>query len=363
MKIAIVGGHHISALVLAKNFLKQGDEVFWFGCRFPRWPEKTEGVEYRQVRKINKIPFFEIKTGKFHQSLWDWFRIPGGFFQSIKFLQKTKPDIILSFGGYLAVPVVLAGWILGIPNFIHEQTKTAGLANRFLQHFAKKIFLTFPESGKYFNSKKIILTGLPVREILFKSNEKKKIFDNYRKTIFVFGGKQGSNSLNQAVFSNLKEILSTFNLIHQCGDVLQSQDYLHALNLRKKLPDNLKKNYQVSEFFDDALMAQNLQATDFVVCRAGAHTVYELALLGKPAIFVPLPFAFADEQRENANFFASHRAGIIIPQKELLAGLIPALEKMAKNYQTYRENAQKLTYLLSCDATQKITSYLKNYVG
>lgn len=152
MKIIIVGGHHISALALAIYLRAKGHNIIWFGTRYPRWPENIEGVEYKQVKKKG-FPFVEIRAGKFHKNISRWQRIPLGFYDSFINLRKLKPDVILSFGGYLAVPVILTGWFMRVPSFTHEQTTAAGLANKFLSHFVKKSFYCLASIGRLFSSK------------------------------------------------------------------------------------------------------------------------------------------------------------------------------------------------------------------
>lgn len=358
MKIIIIGGHHISALVLAKYLKKRGHQVYWFGTRYPRWPEKTEGLEYRQVKAEN-LPFIDLKAGKFWENFWRWWRIPFGFFQAIWYLSKLKPDLIFSFGGYLAVPVVTGGWLLNIPGITHEQTRTAGLANRFLQYFVKKIYLTWPESKKFFNQKKIVVVGLPVRQEIV-NQKKTKLFNNQLPTIFVVGGRQGSHSFNLAVKEILPKLLPAYNLVHQCGDVLSGRDYDELKIVKEKLPLDLRKRYLLSNFFDDKKMAEILGAADLAVSRAGAHIVYELAFSGKPAIFVPLPFSFAKEQLENAKLFTQNEAGIIISQEQLNGELLlQKIREMFNKIDYYRSEAKKLKKLVKLDATSTIGSLIE----
>jgi len=360
MKIVIIGGHHISALVLAKKLKQLGHDIHWFGARYPRWPEKTEGNEYRQVTQEG-ILFYDLKAGKFHKNFLRWWRIPLGFIQVYWLLRRLKPDFIISFGGYLAVPAVLSGWFLGIASITHEQTRTAGLANRLIQFFVKKIFLTFPESAKFFNPKKSELVGLPIRKEFF-SLKTFKIFKNNLPTISAIGGKQGSHIINITLVKALEKLLLSFNIIHQCGDILHGKDFIHLQEKRSLLPVNLQERYLVKNFFSDSQISQYLRQSDFVITRAGAHIVYELALLGKPAIFIPLPFAFADEQEENAKFFIKKGAGEIIKQHELNSQtLINRVEKMNKNLLYYKKNALKLKAFLPKNAVDKIVMYLRLY--
>lgn len=360
MKIVIIGGHHISALVLAKELRNRKHQVYWLGTRFPRWPEKTEGVEYRQVKAAG-FPFYELRTGKFHANLKHWWRIPRGFFQAFFYLRKLKPDLIFSFGGYLAVPVVLNGWFLGIPSFTHEQTRIAGLANRLMKFFVKKVFLTWPESSFHFPQEKSILVGLPLRkEILFPAEE--KMFKEKLPVIYVVGGKQGSHILNLTIKEILAELLKNYNVVHQCGEILEFQDYKLLKQMREKLPSILQRRYILHTFFDDQTMGNLLKQADLVIGRAGAHIVYELAFLGKPAIFIPLPFSFAKEQEENAKIFVQKGAGVLIKQEQLNGKALLGKIKEVFNYlETYKKQAQELKKLVEPQAAKKIANYLERF--
>jgi UDP-N-acetylglucosamine--N-acetylmuramyl-(pentapeptide) pyrophosphoryl-undecaprenol N-acetylglucosamine transferase len=360
MKIVIIGGHHISALVVAKKLKQQGHQVFWFSCRFPRSSEKIEGLEYLQVKAAG-LPFIDLNTGKFHKNFFSWWRIPLGFFQALYYLIKIKPDTVLAFGGYIAAPVVLAAWFLRIPAFTHEQTRTAGLANRFLAHFVKKIFLSWDGSKKFFPPKKVIVVGLPLRYQIINA-QKKKIFKNDLPIIMVVGGRQGSHIINCAVGEILEKILTTYNLIHQCGDILTMKDFYDLNKKRERLEQNLKERYLLKSFFNDDQIAICLKAADLVVSRAGAHIVYELAMLGKPTIFIPIPFAFADEQTQNAKFFTQHGAGEIISQEKFNSQLLlRTITKMNNNLKIYKNHANQLPKFVRKDATEKIVKYLENF--
>ena len=359
MKIVIIGGHHVSALALAVYLRKKGHSIVWLGTRYPRWPEKVEGIEYKQVKKEG-FDFIEIRAGKFHKNAFRWPRIPLGFYDSFISLKKIKPEAIVSFGGYLAVPVVLAGWSMRVPSFTHEQTRTAGLANKFLSRFVKKIFIAWPQSASFFPKNKTLYTGLPLRQ-QFKQVEKKKLFSNNLPTITIAGGKQGSHIINLSVEPILKTLLKEFNVIHQAGDMLDYKDYLSFTELRNKLPADLKKRYLLKKFFEDKEWLSCLSSSDFCVCRAGAHTVYELAYLGKPAIFIPLPFSYADEQQKNAEFFSKNNAGELITQKKLNSKeLLEKILAVKKSLSLYKKNAENLKKRIPGNAEDVILSLLES---
>lgn len=335
-KIVICGGHHNSALVLAEELIKEGYQVLWFGHKYSMIGDKKPSAEYLEVTK-KQIPFFEIKAGKFQPNYRFWpnlLRIPLGFFQSFLALLKTKPDLVVSFGGYLALPVAFCSYLLGIPVVTHEQTTVIGLSNLLISKIAKKIFITFPSSAKFFPQSKVILTGLPLRKNLFEMN--KKLFSNSKKTIYITGGKQGAHVINKAVFEILPELLKKFNIIHQCGSTTLFDDIKTAEQIKCSL-GNGGKNYLVSEYFFDSEIGTIFGSADFVISRAGAHTVYELMVLEKPAILIPIPWSHQNEQVENAKILVDLGLAEILPQEELEKG------KLLEFILTFEKNLSKYT--------------------
>jgi len=356
MKIVICGGHHNSALVLAEKLCQEGNQIFWFGHKYSMIGDKNPSAEFLEVNRKG-IPFIEIKAGKYQPSYRFWryfFRIPLGFWQSWRALRKTKPDLIISFGGYLALPVVICGWLQGTPSVTHEQTTISGLANKVIAKFSKKIFVSFPSSLTYFPREKTVLTGLPVREEIFKKGE--KLFSNSQKTIYIFGGKQGSHILNEKVFEILPQLLGEFNIIHQCGSTSITNDFQKAEQLKCSLGAKAD-NYLVKEYFFDSEIGQIYGSADFVIARAGAHTVYELALLNKPAILIPLPWSTGGEQQKNAEMLEKAGLAKVLSQNDLEAGkLWQTVQSFSKNLKKY---VLKKTFSLPTDATERIIDEIK----
>jgi len=353
-KIVICGGHHNSALVLAEALLKKGYEVVWLGHKYSMLGDKNPSAEYREVT-AKKIPFYEIKAGKFQPKYKFWenlARIPLGFWQSFWLLHQLKPDLICSFGGYLALPAAYAGWLLGIPVVTHEQTTIFGLANKLIAPLAQKIFVTFPSSLKYFPAKKVVLTGLPVREEIFKN--RKKLFHNQNKTIYFTGGKQGSHSLNEAVFKILPQLLEKFNVIHQCGSTTLFDDIKTAKQIKEK-------NYLAKEYFFDEEIGAVLNSADLVVSRAGAHTVYELLRLQKPAILIPIPWSSGQEQLENAQMLQKAGLARVLPQSDLEKGkLREEILSMAEHLKEYQ---LKEEIKIPQNATEIIIGEIEKIIG
>ncbi len=340
MKIIICGGHHNSALVVAEKLKEKGNEIFWFGHKYSMLGDKNPSAEFLEVTQKG-FPFVEIQAGKWQPSsrfCQNLLRIPVGFWQSYRELSRIKPDLVFSFGGYLALPVAYMAFLLGIPVVTHEQTTVAGWANRMIGVVAKKIFLTFESSGSFYPKDKVVLTGLPLRPEIFKSG--KKLFRNKKKTIYITGGKQGSHAINEAVFKILPQLLERFNLIHQVGSTTLFNDIEKAREIKIGLGES-GRNYLPKEYFFGEEIGSVFNSADFVVSRAGAHIVYELSALGKPAILIPLPNSSCQEQEKNAQMLKDLGLAEILPQSEVekgeLKNMIGKVAEDLKKYQPARE--------------------------
>jgi len=373
-KVVLTGGHHTSALIIAKALRQKGAKAYWFGHKYTMKGAKNLSAEYKEVAGAN-IPFYSLLTGKFHKATpVDYLKLPMGFLQSFYLLLKIRPSLIFSFGGYLAVPVVLAGWVFGIPSVTHEQTATAGRANRLLKHFAKKVFITFKSSAKFFPKEKTILTGLPLLletpSLLPVSQQASPLQLGgdgsprvmLRPTILITGGKQGSHTINKAIESILPNLLQKYNLIHQAGETSFTKDLNRLKKRKEKLPAKLKKRYQVFGYVKNKAFTKILQEVDLAISRAGAHTVYKFLYFKKKAILIPFPFSFAQEQQKNAEILQKVGLGEILPQKELSGKkLLDLIEKLLKK-KISKEQFKKADRLIIPGATEKILKEISTYV-
>lgn len=301
--------------------------------------DKNPGVEYVEVT-ASGIPFIEIQAGKWqpHFKFWrNLIRIPVGFSQSLFWLIKIRPKLIVSFGGFLAVPVAFCGWFLGITVVTHEQTVYCGIANKIISLFAKRIFVSFESSLKQFPARKVIFTGLPIRPLI--SDKNKKLFDNTKKTIYITGGKQGAHVINTEIFEILPKLTEKFNVIHQCGSTSIYNDIEKAEQIKSSLGKR-EGSYKTGEYFYDSEIGDIYYSADFVICRAGAHTIYELLMLNKPAILIPIPWSNNDEQKNNAEMIKSLGLVKIFPQEDLGKNkFLTAIFEFAQNLNKYRLNS------------------------
>ncbi|MBU0999920.1 UDP-N-acetylglucosamine--N-acetylmuramyl-(pentapeptide) pyrophosphoryl-undecaprenol N-acetylglucosamine transferase [Patescibacteria group bacterium] len=336
MKILVTGTHFTPAIATIEELRKtSGVDVVYVGRKTTQEGDKTASVE-SQILPAKGIKFIPIIAGRLQRVLTLYtipslFKIPIGFIQAFYIVLSEKPDVILSFGGYVAVPVVFLGWLLSVPIVIHEQTLVSGLANKISALFADKICLSFVSK---FSLKKenTILTGNPIRkEILQPENKPDLIYERIFKTakqknlpvLLVTGGNQGSHILNTAVEKALDELTKIALIIHVTGD--------NKFNDFGRLKNKQNDHYLVKKWIGDGWGAM-LSKIDLVISRAGINTLTELAFLGKPALVIPIPYLYQDEQNKNAEYFKGLGLAGILPQSKLSAeSLFKEIESALRN--------------------------------
>ena len=330
MKILFTGGGsggHIFPIIatvreLWKIYPKQDLRFFYLGPKDELGSIllSLEKIEVKTIITGKVRRYFDISS--LFQNLSDiLFKIPLGICQSFYYLFKIRPDIIFSKGGYGALPVILANWLLRIPTYLHESDVCPGLTNRItlkiLGKALKNIFISFPKT-EYFPLEKMTLVGNPIRkEILNGSKEKAKILFklNLKKPlILILGGSQGARRINDLFLIMLSKILLNFEIIHQCGEKNFDEVLLEAKTI---IPLELRKEYHPFSFLQEEELKHAYQAADLIVSRAGAGIIFEIASLGKPSILIPLSESASDHQLKNAFAFAQAGATFIIEEQNL----------------------------------------------
>lgn len=367
-RIIITGGHLTPALAVIDELIRRGSwEILFIGRKYAVEGDRTPPIEAQIIPKRG-IWFVAINAGRVQRfftryTILALLKIPLGFFQAFYHLIRFKPNVILSFGGYVSVPVVFAGWLLGIPALTHEQTAVQGLATKVNTLFAKKIAVSWPKTLDQFPAKKAVLTGNPIRGEIFIVNEKLWRTLNFEKDlpfILVTGGNQGSHVINQAVKGALPQLVKKYNLFHQCGHVAIFGDYEQLLKAQKKLSPKLKRRYHFKKYVTGKEWSTLLGKADLVVSRAGANIISELAALGKPAILIPLPWLYQDEQTKNAQMLTRIGIAKILPQKKLSTKtLSSSINKMITNLDKYKANAPKAKKLVKLDAAKRIVDLIE----
>ncbi len=319
MKILITGGHFSPAYALIQKMQKK-HEVVVVGRRYAFEGDTAESLEFTICRDEG-VRFIDLPTGRLQRKITKHtipsiLKIPGGLIHAIAILKKERPDIVVTFGGYIAPPVVLAAKSLRIPVILHEQTLHIGFANKIAAQFSDIICISYKESEKFFPKHKTVLTGLPIREEVFKIIKKTSVPPG-KKILYVTGGSTGAHVLNNFVQNNLTEILVKFVLIHQTGDSSEFGDFDKMTTIKNSLTDDQKDCYIVKKYVTPDEIGWIYSIADVVVSRAGANTVAELMALSKRAILIPLPGGQNGEQKMNAEFLERNGNAIVINQSNL----------------------------------------------
>ncbi len=339
MKLVIVaggtGGHVYPGLAVADALQKQSSEhtVDWIGTE--------AGIEARVVPQaaipLHLIAIKGLRGKGLVARLRGMLFLFHAIFSAIALLRELKPDAVLGMGGYVAGPVGVAAWLLRVPLVIHEQNARMGMTNRLLARLARRVIWGLPNPMESQYQKKGARLGNPVRaafsempapdaRLLSRCEEA-----GYRRRLLVLGGSLGASAMNEALPAICYELANHYSLevVHQCG-----QKHLEAtiaayedvgLYPNEAPHPQATVAIQVLPFVDN--LAEYYQWADWVICRAGALTVSELAVAGLGAIMVPYPHAVDDHQAHNAQSLVAVGAGQIVPQGEAFPARLAAAMK------------------------------------
>lgn len=336
------GGHIFPAIAVAQLLQQQGWRIEWLGS--------AGGLEERLV-PMHQLPLHLLPvTGLRGKSpltllLAPW-RIAKSVWLARKLIKSARVDVVLGMGGFASGPGGMAAKICGVPLVLHEQNAIAGMTNRFLARLANTVLAAFPNAFPAPITAEVV--GNPVRKNIL-SRVAQAI--NSQLNILIVGGSRGAAALNNVMPEVVASLPDTdLHIWHQTGKG-------HLESTQQRYFDTLTASrlqcVQISEFIDD--MAEAYQWADLVICRAGALTVSELAMAGKPAIFVPYPHAVDDHQFYNARYLADQDASWIVRQgPELRAALTSRLQTLITHRDVLTHAAEKALTLAKPDAGEKV---------
>lgn len=341
------GGHLFPAIATAEAFCRRfpGTQVLFVGTRrkmdkvsLAHYGFSTRGIHCQGLKGKGVLALAQALL-----------LLPVSFVEALWHIIRFRPHLVLGVGGYVTGPVVAAARILGRPTLIHEQNSVPGLANRKLGQLATRICLSLPGSEVFFPAGKTVLTGNPVRRQILKLAKASPEKRDEKLTILVLGGSLGAHRVNEMVIEALTRYGSLLppgiEVIHQTGaadeemvKVAYEQAGVHAT---------------VAAFFTD--MAEVYGKCDLLVSRAGATTLAELAVLGKPAVLIPYPFAADDHQYRNGCYYADSGGAVVLVERELTAGkLAETLAGLAGDRGRMAEMAVAMRALGRPDAAERI---------
>jgi UDP-N-acetylglucosamine--N-acetylmuramyl-(pentapeptide) pyrophosphoryl-undecaprenol N-acetylglucosamine transferase len=314
------GGHLFPGVAIAEELRARdpGATIRFVGT--------ARGIEARVLPELGwdlaLIEVSGLKTVGLWGALRGMFRLPRALWQARRIVRQFAPDAVIGVGGYSSGPVVLMARLGGVPTAICEQNSIPGLTNKILGKVARRVFLAFDESRRFFSAKKVILAGNPVRRALLEQlAAAAPAREDATVHVLVSGGSQGAVAVNQLAATALAGLAKTHALaiVHQTGerDLAATQARYAAAGVTA----------DCRAFITD--MAAAYRRADLVIGRAGATTVAELAIAGKPAVFIPYPHAADNHQELNAREMAGAGAALMFRQADLTAdGLADALRPL-----------------------------------
>lgn len=317
-------GHVTPNIALLPRLKELGYDIHYIGS--------YTGIEKDLITELG-IPYHEISSGKLRryfsvQNFTDPFRVLKGFSQAKHLVKTLKPDVIFSKGGFVSVPVVMAGKRCKVPTIIHESDMTPGLANKLSIPSASKVCCNFPETLEHLPADKAVLTGCPIRQELLTGDKAfaKKFchFTSDKPVILIIGGSLGAVAVNNAVRNILPELLKDFQIIHLCGKGKQDDSLLDV------------DGYVQFEYIKDEL--KDLFAlSDLVISRAGANAICELVALRKPNLLIPLSIhASRGDQILNAHSFEKQGFSLVMEEEAITdQALLDAVHTLYDNRSAY----------------------------
>lgn len=319
-------GHVTPNIALIPRLKEMGYDIQYIGS--------YNGIEKDLIEPFH-IPYHGISSGKLRryfsvQNFTDPFRVLKGLGEARKLIRELKPDVIFSKGGFVSVPVVLAGKNAKVPVIIHESDMTPGLANKIALPSATKVCCNFPETLEHLPKEKALLTGSPIRQELLSGNKIAAMdlcgFSADKPVILVIGGSLGSVAVNNVVRAALPELLEHFQVVHLCG--------------KGKLDESLTstKGYKQFEYISNELR-DIFALSDLVISRAGANAICELLALRKPNLLIPLSAnASRGDQILNARSFERQGFSVVLEEEDVTKeSLLDAVNSLYQNRAAYMD--------------------------
>ena len=349
------GGHVFPGLAVANALRAEGWDIHWLGT--------AERMEAQVVPKhdipIHFIPVKGLRGKGISARIQGAVALVKSLFSARRIIKRLQPDIVVGFGGYASGPGGVAAKSLGIPVIVHEQNAAAGVTKKLLSKLASRVLLVFDDAKEQFSgaADNVHTVGNPVRDDIWQVKPKKR--ESYAGArslnMLVVGGSLGAQILNETVPETCG-VLNGLSIKHQCG-----KGNSDAVAKAYESVGADMANVEVSDFIDN--MAAAYEWADFIVCRAGALTVSEVAASGRAAIFVPLPFAVDDHQTKNAQSLVKQNAALMIAQSVLKQNLGQAVRRWLEHPEDCLKMGALAKTCASIHATENVVSHVKSVVG
>lgn len=353
------GGHIYPAIAIANAWKEKypSSEILFVGAEGKMEMQKVPEAGY----KIEGLKVAGLQRSLSLSNLSFPFKLLGSLRRAKQLIREFKPDAVVGVGGYASGPVLYMAQSNNIPTLIQEQNSYAGLTNKILAKKASKICVAYPGMEKFFPATKIIYTGNPVRkDILDLSGKREKALAHFglkqdRKTILVLGGSLGARTINQAVVAEMEAFEeSGYQVLWQSGK-------FYFQEMSTKVQASGLAHIHVREFIKEMDLAY--AAADAVVSRAGALSVSEISLVGKPTIFVPSPNVAEDHQTKNAMAYVQAGAAVLLKDAEAVGKLKAAVDGLFSQSEKAQEMGKNLKKLAKPNAATEIVNALESILS
>jgi len=349
------GGHIYPAIAIANELKSRFPEAQFL---FVGASDKMEMQKVPQAGyKIEGLWIAGLQRKLTLQNMMFPFKLMSSLWKSRKIIRKFKPDVVIGTGGFASGPLLQAANSFNIPTVIQEQNSYPGITNKLLSKKANAICVAYENLERFFPASKIVFTGNPVRQDLLDVDSKRQEglayfkLDTNKKTLLILGGSLGARRVNQLIAKELDFLLTSGVQVYwQCGKFYY-EEYKHF---------NDKANVQVVAFIDrmDLIYA----AADFVISRAGASSVSELCLVGKPTIFIPSPNVAEDHQTKNAKAIVDKNGAILLRESELDGQFEEVFTDLMSNEKKQKELSDNIRKLAKPNATKDIVEQIIKWI-
>lgn len=348
------GGHIFPALAIADGLKNSAlpVEILFVGAQGRMEMEKVPAAGY----KIEGLEISGFQRELTSKNLSFPFKVVKSLWKARQIVSNFQPDIAVGVGGYASGPLLFAASLSGVPTVIQEQNSFPGVTNKILAKRAKKIFVAYDGMEKYFPKEKIVEAGNPVRALIagkLPTQAEGKAFFNLdpdKPVIFSFGGSLGARTINQSIEKGLEGIRENgAQIIWQTGKVYYEQ-------LKGRLDATMWEGLKVMDFLKE--MHYAFAAADIIISRAGALSIAELCLVGKPVILVPSPNVAEDHQTKNALALVKKEAAVLVTDKEAPEKLVATALDLLKNESYKAKLSAEILGLGKRDATETIVKQI-----
>jgi UDP-N-acetylglucosamine--N-acetylmuramyl-(pentapeptide) pyrophosphoryl-undecaprenol N-acetylglucosamine transferase len=349
------GGHVYPALAVLEELTRRysGLSCFWIGSR--------TGPERSIIHESGLgLDYYVIPTGKLRRyaslkNLIDLFRIPAGIVKTAYLLLRLRPDVIFSKGGFVSVPVVIAGKLLGFHVLTHESDLSPGLATRINSRFADMTLIAYEQSKTYYTKRtRYRVTGNPIRSDILKAQQNRELFSRYgvapdKKLVLVLGGSQGALEINRLIWQWAEEGIEDVHVFHQTGSAtfrdLTCPNYTSVANI-------------------GADLGVMLRSADLVISRSGAGAIWEIAASRTPMLLIPkIDASSRGDQLENAQLFSDAGGALMLYGEQLdLETLKSSINMILADEKLKSSMVQSASELIDLYSVQTIAALIDEYV-